>query len=102
MAERRVRLGLYLLEVGRAENVQLSEQDVQQAVYSQLRRFPGQEQAVLQHFQNNPQAIEELKGPLYEDKVVDLLIAKAKIKEKKMPLAKVEAYLQKQQAEEDA
>jgi len=102
MAERRVKLGLYLIEVGRVEKVQVTEKDLQAALYAQMRRFPGQEQEVLRHFQSNPQAMEELKGPVFEDKIVDYLLSKVTSKEKTLALDKVEAYLQKHQVEEAA
>lgn len=82
IAERRVRLGLVLAEIGRVAEVQISEQEVQQALISEARNFPGQERQVIEFFQKDPNAMAQLRAPIYEDKVVDHILETAKVKEK--------------------
>ncbi|MCB2100030.1 MAG: trigger factor [Rhodobacterales bacterium] len=82
IAERRVRLGLLLAEVGRSNNLQVSPDDLNRAMMAEARNYPGQEQAVLEYFQNNPQAREGLTAPIFEDKVVDFLIEMAQVTDK--------------------
>ena len=82
IAERRVRLGLVLAEIGRRANVDISEQEMQGALFAEARKYPGQEREVIQYFQQNPQAAGALRAPIYEEKVVDHLIAGADVTEK--------------------
>ncbi|MEP1230284.1 MAG: trigger factor [Litorimonas sp.] len=82
IAERRVRLGLVLAEMGQKFDVQISNEELQQAMVAEARQYPGQEQQVIEFYQKNPQAIAQLRAPIYEEKVVDLIIEKATIKDK--------------------
>ena len=82
IAERRVRLGLLLSEVGRANNVQISQEDVNSQLMAEARRHPGREKEVMEHYKNNPEAKEELSAPLYEEKVVNFILEQASITEK--------------------
>lgn len=82
LAERRVRLGLVLAKIGEAEEIEVSEEELQRAVYDQVRQYPGQEQQVFDYFRNNPDAVAGLRAPLYEDKVVDIVVTKAKVTDK--------------------
>ena len=82
IAERRVRLGLLLSEVGRANNVQISQEDVNSQLMAAARRHPGREKEVMEHYKNNPEAMEELSAPLYEEKVVNFILEQASITEK--------------------
>jgi len=82
IAERRVRLGLVLGTIGEKENIQISEQELQQALISRARQFPGQEKEVFDFYRKNSNALLELRGPIFEQKVVDLIVAKAKVSEK--------------------
>jgi trigger factor len=88
LAERRVRLGLLLAHVGEVEKIQVTEDELQKAVYDQVRRFPGQEQQVFDYFRKHPDAVAGLRAPLYEDKVIDFILTRAKITEK--PVSKDE------------
>ena len=83
IAERRVRLGIFLAEYGRANKVEVGQQELMAAVVERARQFPGQEQQVVEFYRKNPNHIEELRGPLFEDKTVDLLFSKVKLNEKK-------------------
>jgi trigger factor len=82
IAERRVRLGLLFAEVGRLNNIQVSQEDINRALIQQAQRFPGQEQAVVEHFRKNPEAMQSLMGPILEDKVADFILEMAKITDK--------------------
>lgn len=81
IAARRVRLGLVLAEIGRKAEVTISEQEVQQALIAEARKFPGQERQVVEFFQKNPDAMAQLRAPIYEDKVVDHILAVATVNE---------------------
>ncbi|MEQ9449667.1 MAG: trigger factor [Rhodospirillaceae bacterium] len=82
IAERRVRLGLVLAEIGRLQDIKISEQEVQQALIREAQRFPGQERQVLEFFQQNENAMAQLRAPIYEDKVVDYLLENVKVTDK--------------------
>jgi trigger factor len=84
IAERRVRLGLLLAEVGEKAEVKVEENEVTQALVQRARAFPGQEQQVWDHYRKNPQALAELRAPIFEDKVVDYIIGRAKVSERKV------------------
>ena len=82
IAERRVRLGLVLAEMGQKAEITVTNEELQGAMIAEARRYPGQEQQVLEFYQKNPQAVAQLRAPIYEEKVVDLIIEKAKITDK--------------------
>jgi len=82
IAARRVRLGLVLGTLGEKEGVSVTEQELQQALTARLRQFPGQEKQVYDFYRKNPNALIELRGPIFEQKVVDFIVAKAAVAEK--------------------
>jgi trigger factor len=84
IAERRVRLGLILSDVGLANDLKVEQSELNAAVLDQARRYPGQEQKVLDFFKNTPQALEQLRAPLYEDKVVDFILQLASVTDQPM------------------
>ncbi|HRJ60910.1 MAG TPA: trigger factor [Azospirillaceae bacterium] len=84
IAERRVRLGLLLSEIGRRNNIEVTQEELNRAVINEARRFPGQERQVFEFFKNTPHAVENLKAPIFEDKVVDFIIELAKVTETKV------------------
>ncbi len=84
IAERRVRLGLLLAEVGEKAGVKVEDNEVTQALIERVRSFPGQEQAVWQYYQKNPQALGEIRAPLFEEKVIDHILGQAKVTERKV------------------
>ncbi|MBP7339819.1 trigger factor [Niveispirillum sp.] len=81
IAVRRVRLGLLLSEIGRRNNISVTREELQKAMFDEVRRYPGQEQQVFEFFQKNPQAVESLRAPIYEDKVVDFILGTVKVNE---------------------
>ncbi|MEX2202304.1 MAG: trigger factor [Dongiaceae bacterium] len=84
IAERRVKLGLLLSEVGRVNNIEVSQEDLTRAVMAEARQYPGQEKQVVEYYQKQPQALAQLHAPIYEDKVVDYIIELAAVKERKL------------------
>ncbi|MGE0747299.1 MAG: trigger factor [Rhodospirillales bacterium] len=86
IAERRVRLGLLLAEVGRASNLQVTQDDINRAISQQARQFPGQEARVFEYYQQNPNALQELQAPIFEDKVVDYILEMAKVSDRRLPV----------------
>ncbi|MBS7812770.1 trigger factor [Roseococcus pinisoli] len=81
IAERRIRLGLLLSEIGRTNNIQVSREELGQAMRAEVQRYPGQEKQVYDFFQKNPQAIENLRSPIFEEKVVDFMLELAKVED---------------------
>jgi trigger factor len=79
IAERRVRLGLVLAEIGRRNNVEVGEAEIAAAVGQQARNFPGQERQVVEFYQKNPSALAQIRAPLFEEKVVDFIMELAKV-----------------------
>ncbi len=82
LAERRVRLGLVLATIGEKQEIQISEEELQKAIYEQMRQYPGQEQQIMEYFQKTPDAVAGLRAPLYEEKVVDHIVSVASVKDK--------------------
>lgn len=79
LAERRVRLGLLLAEIGQKHEIVVSDQEMQRAVFAQARQYPGQERQFLEFVQKNPQALQQMRAPLFEDKVVDYIVEQADV-----------------------
>ena len=84
LAERRVRLGLVLAEIGRKAEVTVSDAEMTQAVLAQARQYPGQERQYFEFVQKNPQMQQQLRAPIFEDKVVDHIVAGAKVADKEI------------------
>jgi len=90
IAERRVRLGLVLAEIGEKNNITVTDDELNRAVMERARQFAGQEQRVYDYFRQNPQAIAGLRAPIFEEKVVDFLLELAGVTENKV--AREELY----------
>ena len=84
IAERRVRLGLVLAEIGEKNNIKVTDDQLTQAIVAQARMVPGQEQQVWDYYRNNPNALASLRAPLFEDKVVDFLLELAAVTDKQV------------------
>jgi trigger factor len=84
IAERRVRLGLLLAEVGRSNNITVTQDELNQAITREARRHPGYERQVLDFYRQNPDAVANLRAPIFEDKVVDFIVELAKVQERKI------------------
>jgi trigger factor len=84
IAERRVRLGLVLAEIGEKNAITVTEEELNRALMNKVREFPGQEQKVFDYFRQNQQAIASLRAPLFEEKVVDFVVELAGVTENKV------------------
>ena len=82
MAERRVRLGLVLSEIGQRNEIKVTDEEVRRAIMQRASQYPGQERKVVEFYKNNPNAQMELRAPIFEDKVVDFALELANVKEK--------------------
>lgn len=84
IAERRVRLGLLLAEIGQKAEIKVSDEEVSQALAQRARAFPGQEKTVWEYYRKNPSALAEIRAPLFEEKVIDYVISQVKLSDKKI------------------
>ncbi|MCC6597340.1 MAG: trigger factor [Alphaproteobacteria bacterium] len=96
ISERRVRLGLILSEIGRQNNITVADADLQRAVITEAQRYPGQEKQVFDFYSKNRQALESLRAPLFEEKVVDYILELAEVSEKKMTAEELIAALEEE------
>ncbi len=96
IAERRVRLGLVMSQIGEHAKVEVTDDELQRAMAAQLRQVPGQEQMLLDYYRQNPDALASLRAPIFEDKVVDYLLELVDVTDKPMTVEE----LMKQAAEE--
>jgi len=90
IAERRVRLGLVIAEIGEKNNIKVTDDQLTAAVMEQARQLPGREKQVWDYYRNNPQALASLRAPLFEDKVVDFLVELADVTDK--PVSREELF----------
>ena len=90
IAERRVRLGLLLAEIGRVNGITVGADELSRAIRVEAGRYPGQEAQVVEFFRKNPQAAESLRGPIFEDKVVDYVLELAQVEEKPATLEELQ------------
>lgn len=99
IAERRVRTGLVLAEVGNNEKIEVTQDELNQGLMQRVQQFPGQEQQVFEYFQQNPEAMAQIRAPIFEEKVVDFIVELASVTEKKVTL---EELMVEPGAEEEA
>ncbi len=84
IAERRVRLGLVLAEAGEKNQITVTNEEINRAVMERARQFPGQERMVFDYYQKNPQALNEFRAPIFEDKVIDFIVELAQVADKEV------------------
>lgn len=101
VAERRVRLGLLLSEVGRRNDIEVSTEDLQRAIAQQAAQFPGQEEMVQKFYLENPQMLGQLQAPILEDKVVDYILELANVEVRKVPPSDLMAEAEESPAKAD-
>ena len=82
IAKRRVRLGLLLSEIGRKNNIKVEEEDTRNAMMKEIQKYPGQEKQIMEYLKSNPEAQQQLSGPIFEDKIIDFILELANVKEK--------------------
>jgi trigger factor len=91
IAARRVRLGLLLSEIGSTNDISVSDEELNKALLERIRQFPGQERQVYDFYRSRPEALAELRAPIYEDKVVDYILELAKVTDKPVPVEELYA-----------
>ena len=84
IALRRVKLGLLLSEIGTSEKINLTAEDINKAMMNEAKRYPGQEKMVIDFYMKNKQAMEALRAPAYEEKIVDHILSKAQLADKEV------------------
>jgi trigger factor len=99
LAERRVRLGLVLSEIGQRNEIKITDEDVRRAIIDRARQYPGQESNVVQFYKKNPEAVNELRAPIYEDKVVTFALELAKVTDKTVTVAELISALEDEDEE---
>jgi trigger factor len=90
IAERRVRLGLVLAEIGEKNNIKVTDDELSRAIVERARQVPGREQEIWEYYRKNPNAVAGIRAPIYEEKVVDFLVELAKVTDK--PVSREELY----------
>ena len=101
IAERRVRLGLLLSQVGNTNNLTVNQDEVNRAMADQAQRFPGQEQQIFEFYQSKPEMRAQLEAPIMEDKVVDFILEMANISESKVSVEELVRDLDEEATGED-
>src|SRR5262249_26629807 len=96
IAERRVRLGLVLAEIGEKNNIKVSDDELSRAIVERARQVPGREQEIWDYYRKNPQALAGVRAPLFEEKVVDFLVELARVTDK--PVSREELYKEEEDA----
>ena len=99
LAERRVRLGLLLAEMGQRAEVQVSDAEMQQAVMAQARQYPGEERQFMEFVQSNEQMLQQMRAPIFEDKVVDYAFELANVTEKEVSKDELEKIVEALESE---
>ena len=97
IAERRVRLGLVIAEIGERNSIKVTDEEISRAVMDRARQVPGREQEVWDFYRNNPDALASLRAPIFEDKVIDFILELAKITDK--TVSREELYKEEDEAE---
>jgi trigger factor len=100
IAERRVRLGLLLSEVGRLNQIEVTQEEVNKALFQEAQRHPGQEQQVVEYYRSKPEAQAQLRAPIFEDKVIDFIIDLAKVAEREVTADQLREEEEKEAAAE--
>ena len=99
IAERRVRLGLVIADIGDKNQIKVEDEEVNRALMERLRQFPGQEREAYEFYQKTPQAMAELRAPIFEDKVVDFILELAQVTEK--TVSREELFKDEEEEDED-
>lgn len=100
IAERRVRLGLILSEIGNENQITITDDELRRAMIDRARQFPGQERQVLELYRKNPGALNELRAPVYEEKVINFALELVKMDEKKVTPVELMQFAAEQEREQ--
>ncbi|KEP71733.1 trigger factor [Thioclava dalianensis] len=95
LAERRVRLGLLLAEIGRKQEIEVTDAEMTQAIMNQARQYPGQERAFFEFVQQNQQMQQQMRAPIFEDKVIDYIAGEAKVTDKEVSKEELQEAIEK-------
>lgn len=96
ISRRRVTLGILLAEVGTRNKIQVSREEISRAVMQQARQFPGQERQIVEFYQKHPERLENLRGPILEEKAVDFILGKVKFNDSKLSLSELTEVAKKE------
>ncbi|MBM3610650.1 MAG: trigger factor [Alphaproteobacteria bacterium] len=99
IAERRVKLGLVLAEISNTEAITVRHKELEEAVWKQAQQYRGEEKKVLDYYKNNPEAVEQLRAPILEEKVIQHILDKAKVTEKKVSFEELKKMVEKRDEE---
>jgi trigger factor len=99
IADRRVRLGLVIAEIGERNKIQVTNDEITRAIHDQARQYPGREQQILEYYKQNPMAVAEIRSPIFEDKVVDFILELAQVSEK--PVSKEQLFADDEEEAEE-
>lgn len=99
IASRRVKLGLLLSEVGMNAKINIAPEDINKAIAAEARKYPGQEKAVFDYYLKNKEAVEALKAPVFEEKIVDYILGQTKLNEKVVSVEELYSFDEKKPAE---
>ncbi len=99
IAERRVRLGILLAEIGNRNNIKVTSQELQQALLTRAREFPGREKEVFDYYRNNESALATLRAPIFENKVIDYILTQSKVTDKTITPEGLQELLEKEEEE---
>ena len=94
IAERRVRLGLLLAEIGRIHTIEVGNEEVTRAIMQRARQFPGQERQVFEFYRSNPEFLAQIRAPLLEDKVIDHLVAQVTVTDRSGTIEELQAAIE--------
>ena len=101
IAERRVRLGLVIGAIGRKAGVDVTDQELQQALIAKAQQYPGQEKQVIEFYQKTPEALIELRAPIFESKVLDHILSQAKVEEKEVTPEELKKIVEEEEEAEE-
>lgn len=102
IALRRVKLGLLLSEVGLGAKITIAPEDINKAIAMEARKYPGQEKAVFDYYLKNKEAVESLKAPIFEEKIVDYILGQVKLNEKIVPVEELYSFEEEKKADKKA
>jgi trigger factor len=102
IAVRRVRLGLLLAEIGQKNGIEVDNEELQRALFEEAQRHPGHQQEVIKFYQDNPASLANLRGPIFEDKVIDFIVDLAKVSERALSPEELQKVLEAESESEAA
>ena len=88
-------------EIGKENNIQVSQDDINQAINTEAQKYPGEEQKIIEYYRGNPEAAQQISAPIYEEKVVDFIFEMANINEKEITNEEFVKLLEKESKEEE-